>query len=301
MNEDVPWCTHVGVQGWSNAGWAWVHPLCGKPSRLYWNGVVGVTAGRPIIALPPRGISTTRARIGPDEYLLYTNFCIDNSDCYAVAYGKSEGSVLDQLRGHICPAPIRKELHPGGGTAVQKIWFDLDDTIDGIKEASKHLDDQSDHTEECSVMQEKSYASALAFSLSVILAGWYHSREDVLRQANRRWRMRQGEIPFEITPGYDYFPTMPLAYAKREDDTRVVATVKKPARLTGKKSAPIIPVKPVVREFSVAERQTIIDLASTGTSVDDLSRLYSVSPERIKTMLPKSESSDTMMGFMFDA
>lgn len=253
---------------------------------------MGMPDSRTITSLPPRGISTTRARIGPDEYLLYTHLC-DNRECYAVAYGKTEDSVLTQLRGHVCPAPMRRDMHPSGSTSIQKIWHELDETIDGIKAEPEHSDDL---TTESSLLQEKAYASALAFTLAIMLNGWYRSREDVLIQANKRWKMRQGTLPFEPTPGYNYYPAHPLAYAKRED----LAKKATPARKSvSSKRAPIMPVKSLTREFSVAERHTILELAKTGTPIGDLAQVYNVTPERIKSMIPNENETDTLMGFMF--
>lgn len=274
-----------------------MHPLCGKPSKLVWEGAIGMTMPMDFVALPPRGVSITTARIGVDKYELFTNLCINNQECYAIAFGKSEESVIDQLRGHICPAPARRDLHQGGGTAVQKMWHELDAVIDGIKEYSpKEI--LEDRALAGAVAEEKSYASGLAFSLALLLRPYYRSREDVLRQANKRWKMRQKQIPWEVTPGYNHFPSEPLAYARHNDDKRVVQA-KAPRRAV--KSAPTVPAKPSIREFSVAERLLIIDAAAAGTAVSDLAKMYDVPVERIQTMLPSpDDGTSSFENLLFD-
>lgn len=252
---------------------------------------MGINDGKAFLALPPRGLSESRGQIGPDKYVSYTLMCDASLDCYATAYGKSEESVRFQLNNHVCPAPARLDDHSTNKTAVQNMWEELDNTIDAIKAEGADY-------EEGPFAALKGKAEGLAFGLALLCRPFYRTREDVLRQANRRWKMRNGELPYEITPGYNYYPSQPLAYAKREAEEQK-PVVRKAAKPT-LKAINKLPTAPAPRAFTVAERDSIIDLVTGGVAtVENVAKMYNVTPERIQTMLPKDNAPTTLEGFMF--
>lgn len=230
-------------------------------------------------ATPPRGITKSTVRIGPDVRHHYTYFCDANTECMAVAYGSTEESARRELNDHICPAEVKSEMMPSGKTVIQKMWDELDYVINVIK---------SDETPEEDKAAWKRSAEAFALCIAFVSIPYFRSRVDILKQANKRWRIRQGEIPWEATPGYNYYPLATLAYAKPEPEVkRTPLKASKPAK---KVDAPVV-VK--VRDFSVAERTMIQDgIHKQGMRAEDLASMFGVSVDRIKTIAGSTPTED---------
>lgn len=293
MNDTKPW--HTGDcpgEGWSHAGdQVWICPACGKQSKMRFEKWTGMNDPERYFSLPPRGISKSRARIGPDVIEHFTYFCPDNDACFAVAYGKTEEGVVAQLKGHVCPAPARKDAHPSGRTPAQKAWDELDNVIDAIKASKDYLSMSGDML--------KGYAQGLAEVLAFIAIPYFRFAEDILKHANRRWRIRQGEIPWEATPGYNFYPAQPLEYYKPQIVSAGGKTVKRtPA--AKKAPAPVANVK----TFSADEAAMIRTLIhEQGADPGTVAEMYGVSVERIQTVAgpPPSDapSFPTVMGFVF--
>lgn len=297
MNVELkPWCTCGSQQGWTRlqdtmVEW-WVHPNCGKPTKMYWEKSMGMPSEGAFWAPPPPGLTKTYARIGPDVYESFTYRCGADPDCYALEYSKNADHAKAAIDGHICPAPPRRDKVASGKTVVQKLWDELDELIDRIKENSGWQDD------------DKGKAQGIALALALLSVPWFRSTEDILRQANRRWRMRQGAIPWEQTPGYNFYPAAPLAFATPPEPTPIKK--RQPTSKPVKAAKVAAPAVPPAREFTVAERTMIRDAvhgASNPLTTADLAKMYGVSEGRIRTIAgPKPiENAPVMfpMGPMF--
>jgi hypothetical protein len=230
--------------------------------------------------LPPRGITKGTARIGPDILETYTYLCDTNDNCYAVAYGKTEESVRSQLKGHVCPAPARRDAHPSGRSVVEKAWDELDDAIDRIKSQAITCDE---------LEREKAYARGIAEVLAYLAIPYFRMRDDILRQANKRWKMRTGEIPWEPTPGYRTFPAEPLQYIKDQKPAKPVL-----GKRTTKTTKAATPAAKPVRTFTVEESKLIRDsIHINGMPAEDLAKMFGTTAERIKAVAGPKPNSDT--------
>lgn len=276
-----PWCTCGSQQAWTNIGdgW-WVHPNCGKPTRMFWEKKMDIPSERTFWSPPPPGLSKTMARIGPDVYESFTYRCPADSECMALAYSKNSDAAKRAIDGHICPAPPRRDMVPSGKTVIQKLWDELDGLIDQVKVSkSRPFDADLDALMGAS--------RGIALALALLSTPWFRSTEDILRQANKRWRMHQKEIPWEMTPGYNYYPAAPLAFATAPEP---VVKKRQPVSKVAKKAAPLTPPS---REFSVDERAVIRSAVHNGLmSIAVLAKTYGVTEERIATIAgPKVDAS----------
>lgn len=295
MSDLKPWHDYnCPGKGYSHDGdQIWVCSACGKQSKMCFEKWTGMNEPERYFSLPPRGISKSRARIGPDVIEHYTFFCPDNDACFAVAYGKTEEGVRNQLKGHVCPAPARRDAHPSGRTPVQKAWDELDDVIDAIKAGDYSYLGMSGDT-------LKGYAQGIAEVLAFIAIPYFRFAEDILKHANRRWRIRQGELPWEATPGYNFYPAQPLEYYKPQ----VVSSGGKTAKraLVAKKAAPAPIAK--VKSFSADEAAMIRTLIhEQGADAGTVAEMYGVSLDRIMTVAgpPPSDTPVFALGGLFNA
>lgn len=226
-------------------------------------------------AAPPPGLTVTLARIGPDVYEMFTYRCERNSGCYALEYSKNADAAKRAIEGHICPATPEVGKVPNGKTVVQKLWDELDSLMDQIKQE-----------EGPGALALQNQARGIALALALLSVPWFRSKDDILRQANKRWRMRQSEIPWEATPGYNCYPAAPLAYVQASEP-----------KVQPAKRAPLKVVKaakvPSARDFTVEERAFIRDSVHGETvAVETLAVMYGVSEERIRSIAGSKPSTE---------
>jgi len=239
-------------------------------------------------ALPPRGLTVGTARIGVDIRHHYTFFCPDNDDCYAVAYGTSEDSARRQLANHLCPAVPRRDMHPSGRPAIQKAWDELDEVIRKIKDGPTSREDE---------LRLQGEARGLAMAIAFFAPPYFRNRDDVLRQANKRWRMGKGEIPWESTPGYQVYPVSPSDYIRREDvsppaKTRVATGGKLQTKKVTPKASP-----PITRNFTMEELRLIRETVASGNMpIEDVASMWAVTVDRIKVICTPVDESVTNVG-----
>lgn len=244
-------------------------------------------------ALPPRGVTVGTVRIGMDDKREhYTYLCDQNTDCYAVAYGTSEASVRRQLANHLCPAEPRRDRLASGRSAIEKLWDELDEVIEKIKFA----DENDDGSYAAAVPDLRGQARGLAFAIAVFTPQYYRDRDDVLRQANRRWKMGKNQIPWEPTPGYNIYPVAPSEYVRKEDvvqtSSKVVGSGNK---LASKKAPAKASPSPASRNFTVAELNLIKETyARQNMTIDDMAKMWNVSVERIKTICETPQSQPVL-------
>jgi len=89
---------------------------------------------------------------------------------------------------------------------AEQYWIELDSVIDKLKEPIQG--DPSDVTweqrEEALVL--KGRASGLAFAIMRACTPYYDTEKDVSIEANRRWKMRNGQLDWAPTLGFKYSP-----------------------------------------------------------------------------------------------
>jgi hypothetical protein len=290
LAETVPYCMCVGAgqSGYTYLNDVWVHASCSKMSRMAWEAYMGVPRPDTYYALPPRGITKSTFGIGLDTIEHFTYLC-EVDGCMALAYGRSENTVRHQLANHICPALPRKDLHvTSAGTAFRKMWDELDDTIWDYKEleaAPQTGGETYVWLEEISQLKGK----ARGLSLAIAFAGapYWRDHVDVLREANKRWKMHKKLIKWEPTPGYEVYPvTSPMWLPQKETQTLKSAT--KPATKPGLKPAKKAAQKataPATKQFTQVEIDLIKNSVLAGMSVADLAKMYGVAESRIRGII----------------
>jgi hypothetical protein len=86
---------------------------------------------------------------------------------------------------------------------AEKIWLELDSVIDQIKSFEGRV--QGDAT----LASLRGRAGGLAFGLVQACHPYYADERSVSVEANRRWKMRNGQLDFEQTLGFKYSPPIP--------------------------------------------------------------------------------------------
>ena len=222
--------------------------------------------------LPPRGISVSRTNQRGGVLIQYTYLC-ENEGCMAIAFSQdSELHARQQVAGHECPQRDgSRGLIPTGKTLVQNMWDEADSALDAFKAGKKFkgIDPSA----------LPSYVRGIAECLTFCTVPCYKVTDDVLRELNRRWKMRQGEIPFAPTPSYNYNPHLDAARAKSMSEETKAAKIKAPAKKTVQPKA----TKPEPeKQLSSAERDVIRASFHQGLfTTDDIAKLYGITPERV--------------------
>lgn len=258
-------------------------------------------------AMPPRGVTFSTVRMRQADLTQWTYLCEKNDNCFSMAHSiESEEHARSQVAGHVCPAPPRRGVNPTGQTLLEKTWNELDDAIDAIKSGSGLRD--------MSLEETKGYAKGFAECLTFFATPYFKIPEDVLRQANKRWRMRQGLEPFSPTPSYRWNPIIDEYRNKSIQGDKGFASkpdlspggVKKAARgrLVTRPAAGL--TKPAPREFSVAEAEMVASSLHSGNmTADTLAEMFGVSISRILTVAGPAPGTDTsdeelMSAFVID-
>lgn len=88
-----------------------------------------------------------------------------------------------------------------GKSIIEQIWDLLDETVAKIKNSKpEDVANWSDL---------KGRAGGLADALVLMTGPWFTDSRAIAREAGKRYKIAQGEIPFEQTPGYHYNPAPP--------------------------------------------------------------------------------------------
>lgn len=239
-------------------------------------------------ALPPRGISTSTVRAGEETITQYTYLC-EKDGCFAMATSlKSEESARQQIAGHECPAPPRRGINPTGKSLLEKMWDESDDALDAFKE-SREFRDMSGET-------LKGYIMGIAECISFCAVPYFRNPKDVLRQMEKRWKMRQGLISFEPTPSYRFNPPPPQHLTSIPSEVKSASKPKK--ALSSKRTTAPKQLTPS-RTFTSEEVSMIKEAVKNGISIADLAKMYGVSEGRIKTIVSPTESTQPFIGGLF--
>lgn len=232
-------------------------------------------------SLPPRGVTTSRTNHRAGVLVQYTYLC-EQDGCFAISFSQdSELHARQQVEGHTCPQPDgSRGLIPSGKTLVQKMWDEADDALDAFKAGKKFKNMDASAL--------PSYVRGIAECLTFCTVPCYKVIEDVLRELNRRWKMRQGEIPFAPTPSYNYNPHLDEVRAKTiATETKLV----KPARTPISKIAKPAAIEEV--ELSSAERDVIRETYHRGViPAEKIAELYGITSERVIRIAGPKPSDD---------
>jgi hypothetical protein len=241
-----------------------------------------------LYAVPPRGVTISTVRTGDEVIQQWTYLC-EVDGCFAMAYSKkSPESAKSQTTGHACPAPLRRGVTPMGKSLLENMWDTADEAMDAYKAGTFYLE------EGCAGDNLKYYIMAIAEMITLSARPYFRITEDVLRELQRRWKMRQGQLPFSPTPSYRWNP-MPIEYkspGKSPEDLRKLAdhqdalyahrsTQKRLPAGHPKKAASV----PPTRNFTPDERCLIRDsVHKNNVPVAELAKMFDVSEERIRTI-----------------
>lgn len=222
-----------------------------------------------LIPLPPRGITISYARIGEKVITQWMYLCDGHIDCYALATSEvSEEAARAAIQTHSCPAPYLRSRIPSGRSSSEKLWDTLDDAVDAVKTGAMF--------QTFAGGEVRAYCVAMAEAIAIL----NHPRmqqQDVLREAQRRWRMRQGEIPFFPTPGYRMLQPHLLNDESRELLPGAVA----PAKATATKRTPAAKAGKVWSDKEIGG----IKAAAGMLSVAEVAEMFGVSVEEIQRVL----------------
>lgn len=196
-------------------------------------------------------------------------FDCDVTGCAWITAHKTRESAEDAETNHPCPKDIGRSyvlsetdekgqpytaLHYGKSLNEQ-LWDRLDSIIADIRSGS-----DNDYN--------KGSASALAWAVSKMGGPYYPDTELVLKQAMRRWRMKQGEIDWEPTAGYHHNPPPPgtkafeseTARQPRPPQTRkepIVSETDKTAIKNGLESG-FFTVPDLAKAYKITEEQVLL-------------------------------------------
>lgn len=168
----------------------------------------------------------------------------DVLECYFVVSAPSkEDAEKRQTEHKERTCPMTGQSRYAGKSIGEKLWDMLDTVIDNIKEVqARQIDEQ---TRGCM----KGEAFGLADALVLMMQPHYTDRNAILKQANKRWKMRMGLIEEEPTPGYKFNP-MPQPRPVAAQPARVAPT---PAT-TGRRAATV----PIPGHLSADDIKSIV-------------------------------------------
>lgn len=227
--------------------------------------------------LPPRGISVAKTNHRAGVLVQYTYLCDRHDDCKAVAYSmESEQHARDQVAGHTCPeVDGSRGLIPTGKTLIQKMWDEGDDAMDAYRSqrAYKGMEGK----------ELQGFIRGIAEVLTFCTVPCFKVTDDVLKELYRRWKMRDGQIPFAPTPSYNYHPYLDAARASSiTAQTKVVPTTRT-AKPAATKRQPTKKVEPEpVMELLPSQRQMIRESYHSGKfDENQLAEMFGIPAARV--------------------
>lgn len=244
-------------------------------------------------ALPPKGLTETSLKVGPDKRMQWTYRC-PSENCFAMATSViSAEAAIEFVSQHRCPAPPRRGISATGKSLIERMWDETDDALDAYKKGEEYLAMSGDLL--------RGYIHGIAECITFCSTPYFKIVEDVLRQMQRRWRMRQGEIPYSPTPGYRFNPrpdstSFPVNQSIEDHHVPgaqpvVVRTGVEPQRKTSKSSAKT--AQPTGRSFTESERTYIRTLVhEEGVDPEQIAKMYNVGVDRITSIAGPKVGSD---------
>lgn len=160
---------------------------------------------------------------------------------------------------------------------AEKIWIELDRVINEIKNPSHQI--VIDGVVQPN-LKLQGRATGLAFAIVQACQPYYADERAVSIMANKRWKMRNGQLDFENTPGFKYDPPIPGARqaptSGPDDPIRVNQTRRAtPSNTGGSAEAQAKKLKP-------ADQDAIKRAMAAGMfRAEDLARPYNTTVEAI--------------------
>lgn len=184
------------------------------------------------------------------------------------------------LATHICPTPARKQYL--GMSIAEQYWVELDRVVDELK--------ANDGDSTPTIWQLKGRATGLAFALLKACSPYYDAGGEraVSVAANKRWKMRNGQMDWEPTAGFKYDPPVP-GTNPRTVSQEEMATYTQPHN---RGSAPVAPTSgrrrratatPVEKQLTDIEKETIRKAGGV-FPIADLAKMYGVTEATIKAL-----------------
>jgi hypothetical protein len=157
------------------------------------------------------------------------------------------------------------------------MWDEADDAMDAYHAKREFKGMDRDYS-------LQGYIRGIAEVLTFCTVPCFKVTEDVLREINRRWKMRDGQIPFAPTPSYSYHPHLDDARARsitKEVEPKPAAKTTRPSIRQVAKAA-----EPAEVQLSSAARQIIRNTYHDGSleksqAAEMLAGMYGISAERV--------------------
>lgn len=240
--------------------------------------------------MPPVGITETRARVNGVTLIQQTVRC-GNRNCWWVGHAPTtEDSNLmlheHQTKAGECPKPPARNELPSGFSTIEKLWDELDEVVVAIMEKKSHWAGGMELDGE----MLKGYARGLCFNLSMMTHPFFRTIKDIIVEANKRYKIRTGAIPFEPTPTYRDNPTLaPSQPPVGEKEGYHGKTVEaKPVTRTRTRAVTKRALAPTadLSKLSAQQANKIREAHQGGFfGVEDLAKMYNVSVEAIKVIV----------------
>lgn len=232
--------------------------------------------------MPARGVSKTTARFGGYIWERMTWRC-EEPGCWYITTPSSEANLRELQAYHKkpgvdqCPTSPRRERLPSGKMELEKLWLEVDDVVDAIKNKVEYRGMGPEAL--------NGYVKGLAFSIVMKDTDFYQDIKSVAVEASRRWKMRNKIIPWEATPsqfthGHKWFPNGGWKQVKR--DEQAAPPVKKAAPRKAVQAPPVARPKfnatadqiAAIKAGLASEMFTESDFAATyGTTVEEIRRV----------------------------
>ncbi len=172
-----------------------------------------------------------------------------------------------------------------GMSIAEQYWVELDRVIDKIKKGGRNADPEAYH-------KLQGRAGGLAYCIVKACEPYYDAEVDVSKEALRRWKMRNGKMDWEPTPGYQYNPQPAHEHARATLGHDAPATYTQPHnRGTAPVAAPVSgrrrragAATPVEKQLSELEKETIRKTGGAFPSAD-LAKMYGVSEATIRSLI----------------
>ncbi len=243
--------------------------------------------------LPPRGISVGKTNHRAGTLTQYTYLCEHDNRCMAIAYSQvSEEHARTQVAGHTCPVMDgSRGLIPTGKTLIQKMWDEADDAMDALR---------ADRTYKGMAGPElQGFIKGIAEVLTFCTVPCFKVTEDVLRELFKRWKMRDGQLPFTPTPSYQYNPHLDAERATSKVSSPKPEKLEKPPAKRTPKKVIDVPMDDLLPE----QRKMIRESYHSGNFDEhQLAQMFNIDAVRVLAIAgpkPQQKVEDVIMPGLF--
>lgn len=169
-------------------------------------------------------ITVRNPALAKDAQALPWMFQCDVDGCLACSVHSTKSAAEEEKSTH--PCPMKGFIPLKGKSILERGWDEVDGLMDQINDGN---------LEDIPRTKAQARVRGLAYALSMMSTPHYRSEDDVIRQAIKRYKMRQGTIPFEETFGYNFhsLPTEEKALGLRATKKATAAPPIREAVLPG--------------------------------------------------------------------